>query len=206
MAKAPTSTERALGRQSPIRDAFIKRSAHVIERLAERADEATLVEAMAAPTDFGTLARVLTDVGVIGTAVTELDPDALDLANEIDRRDKLVLRNGGMLSAEEAGQLLHIGRQAVDKRRRNKTLLAIRQAGDWFYPRAQFHEHEVIPGIPEIIKGFETSGPWVTLEFVVTADAVLDGLTPREALLKGGELYQRVMTLVRGHEAGEGFA
>jgi hypothetical protein len=206
MAKAPTSTERALGRQSPIRDAFIKRSAHVIERLAERADEATLVEAMAAPTDFGTLARVLTDVGVIGTAVTELDPDALDLANEIDRRDKLVLRNGGMLSAEEAGQLLHIGRQAVDKRRRNKTLLAIRQAGDWFYPRAQFQEHEVIPGIPEIIKGFETSGPWVTLEFVVTADAVLDGLTPREALLKGGELYQRVMTLVRGHEAGEGFA
>jgi hypothetical protein len=206
MAKAPTSTERALGRQSPIRDAFIKRSAHVIERLAERADEATLVEAMAAPTDFGTLARVLTDVGVIGTAVAELDPDALDLANEIDRRDKLVLRNGGMLSAEEAGQLLHIGRQAVDKRRRNKTLLAIRQAGDWFYPRAQFHEHEVIPGIPEIIKGFETSGPWVTLEFVVTADAVLDGLTPREALLKGGELYQRVMTLVRGHEAGEGFA
>jgi hypothetical protein len=206
MAKAPTSTERALGRQSPIRDAFIKRSAHVIERLAERADEATLVEAMAAPTDFGTLARVLTDVGVIGTAVPELDPDALDLANEIDRRDKLVLRNGGMLSAEEAGQLLHIGRQAVDKRRRNKTLLAIRQAGDWFYPRAQFHEHEVIPGIPEIIKGFEASGPWVILEFVVTADAVLDGLTPREALLKGGELYQRVMTLVRGHEAGEGFA
>ena len=206
MAKAPTSTERALGRQSPIRDAFIKRSAHVIERLAERADEATLVEAMAAPTDFGTLARVLTDVGVIGTAVTELDPDALDLANEIDRRDQLVLRNGGMLSAEEAGQLLHIGRQAVDKRRRNKTLLAIRQAGDWFYPRAQFQEHEVIRGIPEIIKGFETSGPWVTLEFVVTADAVLDGLSPREALLKGGELHQRVMTLVRGHEAGEGFA
>jgi hypothetical protein len=41
----------------------------------------------------------------------------------------------------------------------------------------------VIPGIPEIIKGFEASDPWVTLDFVVTADAVLDGLTPREALL-----------------------
>jgi len=45
-------------------------------------------------------------------------------------------------------------------------------------------------------------------------DAVLDGMTPREALLKGlpdakaggAELYQRVMTLVRGQEAGEGFA
>jgi hypothetical protein len=206
MVKARSSPENALGRQSPIRDAFIKRAAHLIERLAERADDATLVEAMAAPTDFGTLARVLADVGVIGTAVAELDPEALDLAREIEHRDKLVQRAGGMLSAEEAGHLLHIGRQAVDKRRRNKTLLAVRQAGDWFYPRVQFHEHEVIPCIPEIVRGFEASGPWVTLEFLVTSDSVLDGLTPRDPLLKGGELYARVMTLVLGQEAGEGFA
>jgi hypothetical protein len=38
MVKARSSPENAFGRQSPIRDAFIKRSAHVIERLAERAD------------------------------------------------------------------------------------------------------------------------------------------------------------------------
>jgi hypothetical protein len=208
MAKIQPSVETVLGLDwhSPIRNAFIRRAAHVIERLAQRADEATLVEAMAAPTDFGTLTRVLTDVGIIETAVAELDPEALDLAREIELREKLVQRAGGMLSAGEAGQLLNIGRQAVDKRRRNKTLLAIRQAGDWFYPRAQFHEHEVIPGVPEIVKRFEVSGPWVTLEFIVTADAVLDGLTPREAVLKGGELYRRVMTLVRSQEAGEGFA
>jgi hypothetical protein len=208
MTKVRPSPEKmpALGRRSSIRIAFIKRSAHVIERLAEQANEETLVEAMAAPTDFGTLARVLTDVGVIGTAVAELDPEALELAQEIAHRDELVQRAGGMLSAEETGRLLHIGRQAVDKRRRNRTLLAVRQAGDWFYPRAQFHEHEVIPGIPEIIKGFATSGPWITLEFIVTADSVLDDLTPRQALLKGGDLYARVMTLVRGQQAGEGFS
>jgi len=44
MAKTQSPTENAFGRQSPIRDAFIKRSAHVIERLAERADEATLAD------------------------------------------------------------------------------------------------------------------------------------------------------------------
>jgi hypothetical protein len=178
----------------------------VIERLAEQADEATLIEAMAATTDFGTSARVLTDVGVSGTAVAELDPEAVDLAREIEHRDKLMQRAGGMLSAEEAGHLLHIGRQAVDKRRRNKTLLAARQAGDWFYPRAQFHEHEVIPGIPEIVRGLGASGPWVILEFILTSDSVLDGLSPREALLKGGELHSRVMTLVRAQESGRGFA
>jgi len=208
MARAPVTAARAEGlkHHSAIQDAFIRRTTHVIERLATQADEATLVEAMAAPTDFGTLARVLTDFGAIGTAVAEIDPDAVDLVREIEHRETLVRRAGGMLSAEDAGQLLHISRQAIDKRRRGRTLLAIRQGGDWLYPRAQFHEHEAVPGLPEIIKGFEVSGPWITLEFLVTEDSVLENLAPREALLRGGEMRDRVMTLVRGHEGGEGFA
>jgi hypothetical protein len=88
----------------------------------------------------------------------------------------------------------------------SKTLLAVRQAGDWFYPRAQFHEHEVIPGIPEIVRGPGASGPWVILEFILTSDSVLDGLSPREALLQGGEMHSRVMSLVRAQESGRGFA
>src|ERR1700732_3865940 len=129
MTKAQPSVgiEPGIERHSPIRNAFIRRSAHVIERLAERADEATLVEAMAAPTDFGTLARVLTDVGAIGSAVAQIDPDAIDLAHEIEHRETLVRRAGGMLSVEEAGQVLPLNRQAIDKRRRSGSLLAIRQ-------------------------------------------------------------------------------
>ena len=208
MARAPAIAARSEGlqRHSAIQDAFIRRTTHAIERLAMQADEATLVEAMAAPTDFGTLAHALTDFGAIGTALAAIDPDAVDLASEIEHRETLARRAGGMLSAVEAGQLLHITRQAIDKRRRGGALLAIRQGGDWLYPRAQFHEHEAIPDLPEIIKGLEVSGPWVTLEFLTTEDSVLDGLTPREALLKGGKMRERVMTLVRGRESGEGFA
>jgi hypothetical protein len=208
MAQAPATAARSQGlkRHSAIQAAFIRRTTHAIERLATQADEATLIEAMAAPTDFGTLARVLTDFGAIGTALAEIDPDAVDLVREIEHRETLVRHAGGVLSAEQAGQLLHITRQAIDKRRRGGTLLAIRQGGDWLYPRAQFHEHEVIPGLPEVIKRLDVSGPWVTLEFLTTEDSVLDGLTPREALLKGEEMRERVMTLVRGQESGEGFA
>ncbi len=208
MARTPATAARTdpAKQHSAIQDAFIRRTANAIERLAMRVDEATLVEAMAAPTDFGTLARVLTDFGAIGNAVAEIDPAAVELAREIEHRESVVRRAGGMLSADDAGQLLHITRQAVDKRRRGKTLLAIRQGGDWLYPRAQFHEQEAIPGLPEIIRGFEASGPWVTLEFLVTEDSILDGLAPRDALLRGQELRERVMTLVRGHEGGEGFA
>jgi hypothetical protein len=207
VAKATTTTVKveAPRRHSPIQNAFIRRTAHAIERLAAQADEATLVEAMASPTDLGTLARVLTDFGAIGTAVAEIDPEAIDLAHEIEHRETLVRRAGGMLSVEAVGQLLHITRQAVDKRRRGRTLFAIRQGGDWLYPRAQFHEHEAVPGLSDVIKTFEGSGPWVTLEFLVTTDSVLDGITPREALLRGGEMRKRVAALMWGHESGEGF-
>jgi hypothetical protein len=46
----------------------------------------------------------------------------------------------------------------------------------------------------------------MTLEFLVTEDDVLGGVSPRAALLKGGELRDRVATLVRGQASGEGFA
>jgi hypothetical protein len=189
-----------------IQTAFIRRTTHAIERLAAQADEATLVEAMAAPTDVGTLARVLIDVTAIGSAVAEIDADAVDLAAEIQHRANLIRQAGGTLSADEVGKLLNISRQAVDKRRRSNRLLAIRQGGDWLYPRAQFHEHEAIPGLPDVIRDCAGSGPWVTLEFLVTEDDVLGGLSPRDALLKGGALRDRVATLLRGQLSGEGFA
>ena len=189
-----------------IQAAFIRRTAHAIERLAAQADEATLVEAMAAPTDVGTLARVLVDVGAIGSAVAEIDADAVDLAAEIQHRGDIIRRAGGTLSADDVGKLLNISRQAVDKRRRSNRLLALRQGGDWLYPRAQFHAHETIPGLADVIRDCAESGPWVTLEFLVTEDDVLSGLSPRAALLKGGELRARVATLLRGQSRGEGFA
>jgi hypothetical protein len=208
MVQAPETARRAATAtpHNAIQDAFIRRTAHAIERLAAQVDEATLVEAMAAPTDVGTLAHVLVDFGAIGSAVAEIDPDAVDLAREIEHREDVVRRAGGMLSAEAAGKLLNISRQAVDKRRRNGTLLAIRQGGDWLYPRAQFHDHEAIPGLADVVRGLGASGPWVTLEFLVTEDDVLGGLSPRAALLKGGASREQVMTLVRGQDSGEGFA
>jgi hypothetical protein len=192
--------------RNAIQTAFIRRTAHAIERLAAQADEATLVEAMAAPTDVGTLARVLVDVGAIASAVAEIDADAVDLAAEIQHRGDIIQRAGGTLSADDVGKLLNISRQAVDKRRRSNRLLALRQGGDWLYPRAQFHEHETIPGLADVIRDCAESGPWVTLEFLVTEDDVLSGLSPRAALLKGGELRARVATLLRGQSSGEGFA
>jgi hypothetical protein len=208
IASTPVQSRTGAGdrSRSALRDAFIRRSTGAIERMAKLADDATLVEAMSAPTDYGTLVRAMADVGAAGSAVAELDPAGVDLAAEIAHREELERRAGGNLSADAVGRVLGISRQAVDKRRRAKALLATRQGGNWAYPRAQFHEKETIPCLADVIGGLEESGSWVTLEFLVTGDDTLDGLAPRDALLKGGEMRERVLALVRGYRGGEGFA
>ncbi|SDB74525.1 hypothetical protein [Belnapia rosea] len=126
----------------------------------------------------------------------------LDLA---DYEAALERRAGGNLSADEVASLLGITFQAVDERRRAQSLLAIRRGDGWIYPRAQFHGNGTVPCLAAVVEGLDASGPWVTLEFIITPDGVLDGLSPREALLSGGDMLDRVMTVVCGHREGEGF-
>jgi hypothetical protein len=131
---------------------------------------------------------------------------ARQLAADIAHQEVLERRAGGNLSAHAVGRLLGISPRAVEKRRRAKALLATRQGEKWTYPRAQFHRNEAIPCLEDVVRGFDKSGPWVTLEFLVTEEAALDGLTPRDALLTGDDMRKRVLALVRGHYEGEGFA
>jgi len=108
------------------------------------------------------------DVG-LSERSAELDPEDASSCREIERREDLVRQAGGMLSAEAAGQLCTIGRQAVDKRRGTKRCSPSVKRRDWFYPRAQFHEHEVIRHARDR-EGFERP-PLGDARFIVTGDA-----------------------------------
>jgi hypothetical protein len=148
----------------------------------------SLTEALAAVTDVGTLARVLGDASVIGSAVTSLDPLAPLIARNAEHRAELLALAGGALSAEEVGVFLGITRQGVDKRRRMGGLLALRQGGDWRYPRCQFDEaaHEVVAGLPGVLQALNDDGPWVALDFLLSPDETLEGKSPLASLRANG--------------------
>jgi hypothetical protein len=110
---------------------------------------------------------------------------------------------GGTLSADEVGQILGITRQAVYKRRRAGTLLAVREGSAWRYPACQFADGEVMAGIPEVVRGFSSASPWVKLDFLLTPDTVLVGRTPLEALKAGDR--DEVLRLIHGLQ-GDAFA
>lgn len=206
MAREPAASSFMLNvhaEPGSVQAAFLRRALSALERIAGSVPTKTLTEALAAPTDVGSLARLLSRSEVVGTAVTDLDPLAPSLARNVAHRQTLLALAGGALSADETGRILGITRQAVDKRRRTGTLLAFKEGGDWRYPACQFADGEVVAGIAEVVRGLNSASPWVALDFLLAPDTVLVGRTPLEALKAGDR--DTVLRLIRGVQ-GDGFA
>jgi hypothetical protein len=167
-----------------LREAFRRRAIGAVERMAREASLEALEEALAAPSDTGTVARALAEQAVVD-ALCRLEPLAGAIARGIEVRAGLVEAAGGMLSADGVGKTLRISRQAVDKRRTAGKLLAVRVRGDWHYPSAQFRDGEVLTGISEVIAGMADASPWSVLDFLLASDDALGGRSPLAALQAG---------------------
>ena len=90
-----------------VQAAFLRRAMSALERIAGSASAKTLTDALAASTDVGSLAQLLSRSDVVGSAVVELDPLAPMLARNVEHRQKLLQLAGGALSAE--GRATHWG-------------------------------------------------------------------------------------------------
>lgn len=185
-----------------VQAAFLRRSISALERIVGNTTTKALTAALEAPTDVGSLARLLGRSEVVGSIVTDLDPLAPAMARNMEHRRRLVEMAGGVISADEAGRILGITRQAIDKRRRSQALLAFREAGDWRYPACQFDQGEVIAGMVDVVRGFSDAGPWAALDFLLASDSALDGKTPLESLRRGKR--ETVQRLLRAQQ-GDGF-
>lgn len=186
-----------------VQAAFLRRAISTLERIAATASTKALTEALAAPTGAGALAQLLGRAELLGAAVADLDPLVPALARSVEHRGQLLRRAGGVLSAEDAGKIVGVSRQAIDKRRRSDTILAIREGSDWKYPACQFQDGEVLPGIADVVRGFKTQGAWAALDFLLANDSALGGRSPLEALRQGDRAA--VERLIRVN-AGDGFA
>ncbi|MBY5346869.1 helix-turn-helix domain-containing protein [Rhizobium leguminosarum] len=185
-----------------IRTAFLRRATSALERISANVPAKDLADALSAPTDAGSLAQLLSRSDMVGAAINDLDPLVPALARNVEHRQNLVERAGGTMSAEDTGRMLGISRQAVDKRRRAGTLLAVREGSDWRYPLCQLDQGEVVAGISDIVRGFAAAGPWIALDFLLAADTALGGRTALQALRDGDR--EAVRRLIR-IETSDGF-
>src|ERR1043166_5959173 len=101
----PGGELRTTVRLSPSANAFLQRSMGAMLRIAAAEKEDSLTEAMAAPTDVGTIARALANSEVIGASVIELDPLASLIAKGVEDKQKLIQEAGGLLSVSAVAKV-----------------------------------------------------------------------------------------------------
>lgn len=168
---------------TPLQRAFFHRVMRGLARFAEGGDDA-LEAALKASTDVGTLAYVASELAG-SPAVAEIDPTAALLAEGAKVKQELLERAGGAVGVTDAARILGITRQAVDKRRRAHRLIAVSHGHDYAYPAAQFFEDGLVPGLDKALEAMPILDPWMRLEWLVTADDELGGMSPLEALKAG---------------------
>lgn len=183
--------------------AFLPRhQADGARRALERAALLRVVRVLAgaiadAPTEAleGT-ASSASDLGAIAEFLLEMSPslEALDtdplatalLTGALAKRE-LHRAAGGMASVQDVATMLGISRQAVDKRRRADSLLAVPSPSkDWWYPRAQFSARgEPLAGLDRVLRAFRVTDPWMRLDALLARDPALGERSALEALARG---------------------
>lgn len=93
---------------------------------------------------------------------------------------------GGALTAAEVADVLGISRQAVDKRRRTGTLLAVDTGRHGYsYPAWQLTDSGTLHGLEQALARLHDFDPWMQVAFFLTPNTRLAGVTPLQALRAG---------------------
>jgi hypothetical protein len=153
------------GEKRTLAEVFFRRAVPLLRRMVEDAPARVLKESLTAPTDVGTLARFLTDAAE-REEIRALDPLAAAFARGAVLQEELLEKAGGTWGVTQVAEHLKVSRQAVDKRRRRGTLLAVEIGDSHRYPLCQFNESGVIDGLPEVLQAIQTESGWTRLSLL----------------------------------------
>jgi len=166
--------------------AFLSRSVSMLERVTSAASTEALKSALASPTDIGGVASLLSDLAPQGADLSAADPFIEAMARGTGVKRDLLASGGGGLTSGQVSVALGITRQAVDKRRGRRGLLAVPSgSGEYLYPACQFTQGGVIPNLEDVLRAFRIRSPWTQLSALLAPAAALGGNTILEALRSG---------------------
>jgi len=202
MARANSAPFPSMGRHSEgsarqaLAQAFLKRSVRMLERVSSTASSEALESALSSPTDVGGLASLLSDLAPLGVDLSAADPFVEAMARGAAIKRDLLTSGGGGLTSSQVASALSITRQAVDKRRGRRALLAVPNgSGEYVYPACQFTSDGVVPGLEEVLRAFRIQNPWTQLSVLLAPAPALGGKTILDALKSGDA--ERAITLAR---------
>jgi hypothetical protein len=162
---------------SKVREIFLTRGLKALGAL-NLLDESTLVEATKASSDYSVLVSALTTEEAL-VPIRSLDPLAGARLRGFEAKRRLLEEEGGCVSSSEAADILHVTRQAVDKRRSEGKLLALELGKKGYhYPAWQFD----VRGVQHVLAALPGLDPWQKLSFFLNPNDLLEDKSPIEAL------------------------
>lgn len=158
---------------------------NALAELAPQLDDRALADAAGAFSNYGVLLSALRTPEAQENLERE-DPLASARIRGIAARGELLRQEGPPLTVDQVAGILHITRQAVDKRRRAKQLLAIRTGRrGYLYPSWQLDDKGVLDGFERSLKALDSDDPWAQAAFFLHGNIYLDGMSPLTALRQG---------------------
>ena len=186
MRTTPMGGRPAESARQALAQAFLRRSVKMLERVSSSASSEALKSALSSPTDVGGVASLLSDLAPLGVDLSAVDPFLEAMARGAAIKRELLTGGGGGLTSSQVASALGITRQAVDKRRSRRALLAVPNgSGEYVYPACQFTSDGVINGLEEVLRAFRIRSPWTQLSVLLASAPALGGKTLLEALKSG---------------------
>jgi hypothetical protein len=175
--------------------AVIARSVRAIVAAVEGASTERLGSALAAATDAGSAALILSEAQA-NSSVNQLDPLFASVLRGGAIKKELVDRAGGLIETADVARHLGISRQAVAKRVQRGTLLALPgPSGSLRFPAMQFAENGTLEGLEKVLGAFNVHSPWTRLAVLLDTDTALGGERVIDALRMGN--VDEVLNIVR---------
>ena len=171
--------------RQPLRAVFLTRALHALLDLSALLPEREVSEVSQAPSDYAVLLGGL-ELPEATEALRRYDPLAPARLRGLRAKERLLQAEGGAVAAAEAGQLLGLTRQAVDKRRRAGRLLALTGGRRGYaFPVWQFQDHGILPGLVAVLSDLSRHDAWMQLAFFLQENPYLEGAAPLARLRKG---------------------
>jgi biotin operon repressor len=162
------------------------------------ADTRQLAQVLEAPSDGEVMLRILQLPETLTTIQSD-DPLASARVRGIEARKRLLEAEGGSFSSEEMAEVLHLSRQAVDKRRRANRLIGLDVGRHGYvYPSWQVTDSGTLKGLEEVLTDLKEHDSWMQIQFMLQPNSRLNDRTPLELLRKGDIASVRVAARALG--------
>jgi hypothetical protein len=114
----------------------------------------------------------------------------------IEAKRRVLIEDGGMLTAEKAGEIPTMSRQAAEKRRKVGRLIGVSLGRRGFgYPPWHLPKKALWRILDTVLNVLQEHDAWTKLVFLMTQNAALNGVRPIDALRSGN--FEEVLAAAR---------